>query len=178
MSLPVLIGFAGVLVAAVATGLLAGRCVRQPRIGFIVWTAAILGLTIALAAQSMGFASGFGPATFRAVQLLALMLAPLWLAWGLVELAAGSDAGPGSGTSADGGRPGRAGRPHDRRAALPAPGQGGVSAAQHGGGGAGVVRSQQGGRAAPAGGRRREGRGHAGSWRQVQEQARRRVLAR
>ena len=87
MSLPVLVGFAGVLVAAVATGLLAGRCVRQPRVGFIVWTAATLGLTIALAAQSMGFASGFGPATFRAVQLLALLLAPLWLAWGLVELA-------------------------------------------------------------------------------------------
>ncbi len=91
MSLPVLIGFAGVLVAAVATGMLAGRCVRQPRTGFIVWTAATLGLTIALAAQSMGFASGFGPATFRAVQLFALLLAPLWLAWGLVELAVGSD---------------------------------------------------------------------------------------
>src|SRR5436305_1393741 len=86
MSVPVLIGFAGVLVAAVATGLLAGRCVRQPRIGFILWTAATLGLTIALAAQSMGFASGFGPATFRAVQLFALLLAPLWLAWGLAEL--------------------------------------------------------------------------------------------
>src|SRR6516164_518354 len=86
MSLPVLIGFAGVLVAAVATGMLAGRCVRQPRIGFIVWTAATLALTIALAAQSMGFASGFGPTTFRAVQLFALLLAPLWLAWGLVEL--------------------------------------------------------------------------------------------
>src|SRR5437016_8797366 len=92
MSLPVLVGFAGVLVAAVATGLLAGRCARQPRIGFIVWTAAALGLTIALAAQSMGFASGFGPATFRAVQLFALLLAPLWLAWGLVELAVASDA--------------------------------------------------------------------------------------
>ena len=92
MSLPVLIGFAGVLVAAVATGVLAGRCVRQPRIGFIVWTAATLGLTIALAAQSMGFASGFGPVTFRAVQLFALLLAPLWLAWGLVELAVASDA--------------------------------------------------------------------------------------
>ena len=246
MSLPVLVGFAGVLVAAVATGLLAGRCVRQPRIGFIVWTAATLGLTIALAAQSMGFASGFGPATFRAVQLFALMLAPLWLAWGLVELAVGSDAArfgvrlisaaltvvasvilatdpltaqpfgkawpltathfqpvsrdaldvvqvvavavavvtavlaavrasrepscgtalapwirdrPGFETSTDGRRPGRPGRPHDRRAALPAPGQGGVPAAQHGGGGAGVVRSQQGRRAAPAGGRsRRRGR--------------------
>src|SRR5262249_15205443 len=91
MSLPVLIGFAGVLVAGVATGMLAGRCVRQPRIGFILWTAATLGLTIALAAESMGFASGFGPATFRAVQLSALLLAPLWLAWGLVEVAVPSE---------------------------------------------------------------------------------------
>ncbi len=85
MSLPALIGFAGVLVAAVATGLLAGRAVRQPRPDTILWTAATLALTVALAAQSMGFASGFGSATFRAVQLFALLLAPLWLAWGLVE---------------------------------------------------------------------------------------------
>jgi quinol monooxygenase YgiN len=92
MSPPVLIGFAGVLVAAVVTGMLAGRCVRQPRIGFIVWTAAILGLTIALAAQSMGFARGFSPVTFRAVQLFALLLAPLWLAWGLVELVVANEA--------------------------------------------------------------------------------------
>ncbi len=92
MSLPVLISFAGVLVAAVATGMLAGRCVRQPRIDFIVWTAATLGLTIALAAQSMGFASGFGPVTFRAVQLFAVLLAPLWLAWGLVELVVANEA--------------------------------------------------------------------------------------
>jgi quinol monooxygenase YgiN len=86
MSLPALFGFAGVLVAAVATGLLAGRAVRQPRFASIVWTAGTLALTVALAAQSMGFASGFGPATFRAVQLFALLLAPLWLAWGLVEM--------------------------------------------------------------------------------------------
>ena len=92
MSPPVLIGFAGVLVAAVATGMLAGRCVRKPRIDFIVWTAATLGLTIALAAMSMGFASGFGPVTFRAVQLFAVLLAPLWLAWGLVELVAANEA--------------------------------------------------------------------------------------
>jgi quinol monooxygenase YgiN len=92
MSLPVLIGFAGVLVAAVVTGMLAGRCVRQPRMDSVLWTAATLGLTIALAAQSMGFASGFGSVTFRAVQLSALLLAPLWLAWGLVELVAANDA--------------------------------------------------------------------------------------
>ena len=86
MSLPALIGFAGVLVAAVVTGLLAGRAVRRPRLDTILWTGATLALTVALAAQSMGFARGFGPATFRAVQLFALLLAPLWLAWGLVEL--------------------------------------------------------------------------------------------
>jgi quinol monooxygenase YgiN len=92
MSLPALIGFAGVLVAAVVTGLLAGRAVRRPRLDVILWTAAALALTVALAAESKGFASGFGPATFRAVQLFALLLAPLWLAWGLVELAWPSDA--------------------------------------------------------------------------------------
>src|SRR5580693_4847270 len=92
MSVPVLIGFAGVLVAAVGTGLLAGRCFRQPRLDLILWTASTLGLTIALAAQAMGFDRGFGPATFRAVQLFAVLLAPLWLGWGLVERVAASDA--------------------------------------------------------------------------------------
>ena len=92
MSLPALFGFTGVLVAAVATGLLAGRAVRQPGLASIVWTAGTLALTVALAAQSMGFASGYGPATFRAVQLFALLLAPLWLAWGLVEMVWPSDA--------------------------------------------------------------------------------------
>jgi quinol monooxygenase YgiN len=92
MSAPVLIGFAGVLVAAVATGVLAGRCVNQPRIYLILWTASTLGLAVALAAESMGFASGFGLATFRAVQLPTQLFAPLWLAWGLVELVVESDA--------------------------------------------------------------------------------------
>jgi quinol monooxygenase YgiN len=92
MSLPVLIGFAGVLVAAVATGVLAGWCFRQPRIYLILWTGATLGLAVALAAQSMGFVGGFNLATFRAVQLPTQLFAPLWLAWGLVELAGGEAA--------------------------------------------------------------------------------------
>jgi len=91
MSVPVLIGFAGVLVAAAATGMLAGRCVRQPGPGFAGLAVAALGLTVALAAQSLGFASGFGPATFRAVQLFALLVAPLGLAWGLAELTWSND---------------------------------------------------------------------------------------
>jgi quinol monooxygenase YgiN len=92
MSLPALIGFAGVLVAVAATGVLAGRCARQPRVDFIVWTAATLALTAALVAQSTGFVRGFSPVTFRAVQLGALVLAPLWIAWGLIELTSASDA--------------------------------------------------------------------------------------
>jgi hypothetical protein len=72
----------GVLVAAVATGMLAGMSVRRPRIGVIAWTAAALGLTVALAAQGTGFACGFRPATFRAVQLSALLLVPLWSSGG------------------------------------------------------------------------------------------------
>ena len=92
MSVPVLVGFAGVLVAAVATGMLAGRCARPPRTGLIAWPAATLGLTIALAAQSLGFASGFDQITFRVVQLIALLLVPLALAWGLVEMAVRNDA--------------------------------------------------------------------------------------
>src|ERR1700689_5365627 len=86
MSVPVLIGFAGVLVAAAAAGVLAGRCVHQPRIYLILWTASALSLAVALAAQSMGFASGFGLATFRAVQLPTQLFVPLWLALGVVEL--------------------------------------------------------------------------------------------
>ncbi|MGD0242705.1 MAG: antibiotic biosynthesis monooxygenase [Streptosporangiaceae bacterium] len=92
MSAPVLVGYAGVLVAVVATGMLAGRSVRQPGIGFIVWTGAILGLAVALGAQSLGFARGFDQVTFRTVQLTALLLVPLWLASGLVEVAVGNDA--------------------------------------------------------------------------------------
>jgi quinol monooxygenase YgiN len=91
MSPPVLIGFLGVLVAAVATGVLAGRCVHQPRIYLILWTASTLGLAVALAAQSLGFASGFGLATFRAIQLPTQLFVPLWLAWGLVELVGWSE---------------------------------------------------------------------------------------
>jgi quinol monooxygenase YgiN len=95
MSPPVLAGFAGVLVAAAATGMLAGRCVRRPHadvILWVLWSVATLGLTVALAAQSLGFATGFSPVTFRAVQLCALLLAPLALAWGLVELVARNEA--------------------------------------------------------------------------------------
>ncbi|HEY2518814.1 MAG TPA: antibiotic biosynthesis monooxygenase [Streptosporangiaceae bacterium] len=92
MSISVLVAFAGVLVAAVGTGLLGGQCIRSPRISYIAWTVGVLALTVALLAQSIGFATGFAAWTFRVVQVTAQLVAPLMLAWGLVELVASNTA--------------------------------------------------------------------------------------
>jgi quinol monooxygenase YgiN len=92
MSISVLVAFAGVLVAAVGTGLLGGQCIRSPRISYIAWTVGVFALTVALLAQSIGFATGFAGWSFRVVQLTAQLVAPLMLAWGLVELVAANTA--------------------------------------------------------------------------------------
>jgi quinol monooxygenase YgiN len=90
--LPVLIAFAGVLTAAAATGMLAGRCVRGVCLCFSVWTVAALGLLVALAATGVGLATGFGPVSFHAIEVGGQLIAPLWLAWGLIELVTRSQA--------------------------------------------------------------------------------------
>jgi hypothetical protein len=90
--LPVLIAFAGVPIAALATGMLAGRCVRGPGMYFAVRTVAALSLMVALAAGGVGLATGFTSATFRAVEIGAQLIAPLWLTWGLIELVSNSAA--------------------------------------------------------------------------------------
>ncbi|HUK70445.1 MAG TPA: antibiotic biosynthesis monooxygenase [Streptosporangiaceae bacterium] len=87
MSVPVLVAFVGALAAAVGTGMLTGRFIRAPRIDVAAWSSVLLLLAVALGAQTMGFALGFSAATFRAVQVTGLLLAPLWTAWGMVELA-------------------------------------------------------------------------------------------
>jgi quinol monooxygenase YgiN len=81
-----LVAAVAALAAAVGTGLLVRDCVRLPRIELIGWLVAAAGLTIALAAQALGSYHGYGPATFRAVQLGAQLLAPLALTWGLAEV--------------------------------------------------------------------------------------------
>jgi quinol monooxygenase YgiN len=86
--LPVLIAFAGVLIAAVATGTLAGRCVREPRLSLVVWTGAESGLMVALGAAGVGLATGFGSSSFRAVEVGGQLIAPVWLTWGLIEFTA------------------------------------------------------------------------------------------
>ena len=87
MRVAVFVAFAGALAAAVGTGVLAGRVIRAPRSFLLAWLSVLLMLAVALGAQAVGFAIGFSGATFRAVQVAGLLFAPLWMAWGLVELA-------------------------------------------------------------------------------------------
>ncbi len=86
MSTSVLVAIAGLMVTAVGTGLLGGRCIRSPRPSYIAWAIGMSALTVALLAQSIGFAAGFGAVTFRVIQISAQLVAPVALAWGLVEL--------------------------------------------------------------------------------------------
>ena len=88
MSTSVLVAIAGLMVTAVGTGLLGGRCIRSPRPSYIAWAIGMFALTVALLAQSVGFATGFGAVTFRVIQISAQLVAPVALAWGLVELVA------------------------------------------------------------------------------------------
>jgi quinol monooxygenase YgiN len=77
---------AGAVVAAVGTGALTARCVRTPRLFLIAWTIAVFGLAVALAAQALGYLSGYSDLIFRAMELGAQAVAPLGLCLGLVEL--------------------------------------------------------------------------------------------
>ncbi|MBO0776614.1 MAG: hypothetical protein J2P34_09880, partial [Actinobacteria bacterium] len=90
MSISFLAAVVAALAAAAGTALLARECASAPRVEIVPWLVAAAGLTLALAAQALGFAHGFGPTSFRAVQLGAQLLAPLALTWGLAEAAARS----------------------------------------------------------------------------------------
>lgn len=90
MDASVVIAFACAVLAAVGTGVLVGRCIRMPRLDVIPWACAVAAITVALGAQALGAYHGYTSPTFRVVQLGAQLVAPLWLAWGLLELAAES----------------------------------------------------------------------------------------
>lgn len=76
----------GAVAAAIGTGVLAARCARTPRIFLIAWTVAVFGLAVALAAQAVGYLSGYSDPIFRTMELGAQAVAPLGLSFGLVEL--------------------------------------------------------------------------------------------
>jgi quinol monooxygenase YgiN len=77
----------GAVVAAVGTGVLAGRSSRAPRIYSIAWTVAVFGLAVGLGAATLGYLVGYGHLLFRAMELGAQLIAPLSLCLALVELA-------------------------------------------------------------------------------------------
>jgi quinol monooxygenase YgiN len=87
MSLHFLVGIVGALVAAAGTGVLGARCLRAPGTALILFTVALLALTVSLAAQALGYEIGFGPIAFRAMEIGAQVLAPLALGMGLAEVA-------------------------------------------------------------------------------------------
>jgi quinol monooxygenase YgiN len=90
MSISFMAALGGTLLAAVGTIVLVVRFARAPRADLIAWALAMAGLTVALAAQTLGYRRGFDPAMFRAVQIGAQLVAPLALAWGITEVAARS----------------------------------------------------------------------------------------
>jgi len=72
-----LIAVVGALVAAVGSAVLLARCFRTPRGDLIAWSVGLLGLLVSLGAQAMGYASGYDPAIFRAMELGGQVVAPL-----------------------------------------------------------------------------------------------------
>ncbi|WP_049559451.1 putative quinol monooxygenase [Nonomuraea sp. SBT364] len=80
------IAFAGALLAGIATGALVTRLREEPEGWLIAWTVAAPALCLALGVAGFGHLMGFGALTFKLVQIAGSLLAPLWLAIGLIQL--------------------------------------------------------------------------------------------
>src|SRR4051794_36834271 len=83
-----LIALAATLGGLVSTGLLAMRTYNERRPHLVAWSVTALALSIALAAMAAGFVAGFGATLFRAVEIGGALLAPVWLAVGVIVLIA------------------------------------------------------------------------------------------
>ena len=83
------IAFAGALLAAIASAALVTRLREEPEGWLIAWTVATPALCLALGVAGFGHLMGFGALTFKLLQLTGSLLAPLWLAIGLIQLLAG-----------------------------------------------------------------------------------------
>jgi len=90
MSISLIVSGIGAVVAAIGLGMLVERCRRAPRGDLIAWSVALLGLFIALAAQTYGHLAGFSQGSFRAMEVGAQVIAPLALIMGIAELVATS----------------------------------------------------------------------------------------
>ncbi len=81
-----LLAFAGALLAGITTGVLVGRLRDEPAGWLIAWSIATGALAVSLGAVAVGHLTGFGSVTFRAYQITGSLLAPLWLAVGVLQL--------------------------------------------------------------------------------------------
>ena len=61
---------------------------EEPEGWLIAWSIADAALCLSLAVIAVGYLVGFGPVTFRVFQITGSMLAPLWLAVGVIQLLA------------------------------------------------------------------------------------------
>jgi quinol monooxygenase YgiN len=86
MTASLLVVAVGAVAAAVGTAGLAARCSRTPRLFLGAWTVALFALTVALAAQALGYLAGFSDLIFRASEITAQAIAPLAICLGLAEL--------------------------------------------------------------------------------------------
>ncbi|HEX4813771.1 MAG TPA: antibiotic biosynthesis monooxygenase [Nonomuraea sp.] len=82
------IGFAGAILAGFAAGALIRRLREDPEGWLIAWTVAAVALCLSMAVIGIGYLLGFGSVTFRIYQVTGSMLAPLWLAVGMIQLLA------------------------------------------------------------------------------------------
>ncbi|TMR08846.1 hypothetical protein ETD86_46085, partial [Nonomuraea turkmeniaca] len=82
------IGLAGALLAAFAAGALIRRLRDEPEGWLIAWAVAAVALCLSLGVIAVGYLMGFGPVTFRIYQVTGSMLAPIWLAIGMIQLLA------------------------------------------------------------------------------------------
>jgi quinol monooxygenase YgiN len=83
-----LLALLATLGALVATGLLISRASKTRMLYLIAWSVTLVGVSLALAAMAAGFLAGWSGPLFRVMELGAALLAPVWLALGMVELIA------------------------------------------------------------------------------------------
>jgi len=88
MLLAAVLAFVGVVAGLLGAATLVKRFFDQRDLYLFAWAPALLALAAGLAGMSLGGALGFDATTFRVMMLGVSFLAPLWLAWGLVELVA------------------------------------------------------------------------------------------
>ncbi|MFC4912131.1 putative quinol monooxygenase [Actinomadura gamaensis] len=83
-----LLALLATLGALTAAGLLVKRASTDRMLYLIAWSVTQVGLCLALLAMTAGFLMKFNAPVFRVVELGAALLAPVWLALGMVELIA------------------------------------------------------------------------------------------